>query len=496
MTESIKVRRDKSCTFIVTDQRIDRRVLDQANSLVKVGWKVYVIARSCSEGIARDDQSSYPNVTIVRADESNLGTVPQSIDVRAVTQASRELPYWFWNQYWKFGAYILRAALGYPASIFVAVDLTTLPVTAVLANFFNASLVYDSHELFIEQVSLHPTDRRTLENYEYWLAPLADRVVTINDSVAALLAQRLRINAPDVVLNCPSIELEPSAVNGARVLHEQLQLPTEKKILLFQGGLVREVRNIENLVAAMKLVKNSEVALVLMGPATPDFRKELEDSARADGTFGRSVFILDAISQRRLLEVTMSADVGIIPYPAVDLNTFYCTPNKLFEYLSVGIPILANDLPELTRFVTGNGVGWNAPMNSAESIATAIDSFFSLDLSLFKSRAKQLALQYTWEAQESYVQQIFSEVLQDRDNSWTIRRLLKLSEVNLRHGRNNVARQKIEQAKTLWQEMVRTSPTPQSPLHVEQVKDVMIAEPSNTISELATKALRHYTLTR
>ena len=58
------------------------------------------------------------------------------------------------------------------------------------------------------------------------------------------------------------------------------------------------------------------------------------------------------VPQKELLDYTAGADFGIIPYPAIDLNTKYCTPNKMFEFVSAEIPIIANkDLITVANFL-------------------------------------------------------------------------------------------------------------------------------------------------
>jgi glycosyltransferase involved in cell wall biosynthesis len=136
-----------------------------------------------------------------------------------------------------------------------------------------------------------------------------------------------------------------------------------------------------------------------MGPGT-EKRRELESIAGRLGLLGTCVLFHDAVRQRDLLRYTASADVGIIPYPAIDVNTTLCTPNKLFEFLVAGVPILANDLPELRRFVLGSNAGLTHPMNSPTEIAAAIDAMRASDLAAFRAGAAAAAPRMTWAAQE------------------------------------------------------------------------------------------------
>ena len=51
-------------------------------------------------------------------------------------------------------------------------------------------------------------------------------------------------------------------------------------------------------------------------------------------------------------------------------------PNKVFEYIAAGVPVVVSDLPELRRLVEEHGVGWTAdarrPAALAEALATAL----------------------------------------------------------------------------------------------------------------------------
>jgi hypothetical protein len=114
------------------------------------------------------------------------------------------------------------------------------------------------------------------------------------------------------------------------------------------------------------------------------------------------------------LGYSASADVGLIPYPAIDVNTTLCTPNKLFEFLVAGVPILANDLPELRRFVLGNKAGVTHPMGSPAEIAAAIDAMRRSDLAAFRAGAAAAAPRMTWAAQEPAVLDAYRRAMRPR----------------------------------------------------------------------------------
>jgi len=123
----------------------------------------------------------------------------------------------------------------------------------------------------------------------------------------------------------------------------------------------------------MAQVKLQTVHLVILGDG--QLSRALKVQVARLGLEQR-VHLHSAVPQRDLLAITATADAGVIPYQATCLNNFYCTPNKLFEFIAAGLPILASDLPELRRFVADNGIGQVTDLSSAESMAAGIDGFF------------------------------------------------------------------------------------------------------------------------
>ncbi|MFI4997830.1 MAG: glycosyltransferase, partial [Hyphomicrobiales bacterium] len=66
---------------------------------------------------------------------------------------------------------------------------------------------------------------------------------------------------------------------------------------------------------------------------------------------------------------------GVIPYTAVDEMHRYCSPNKLYEFIMAGLPILASDLPYLRDVIEGYGLGWlgdlGTPASTSELMSKA-----------------------------------------------------------------------------------------------------------------------------
>ena len=128
---------------------------------------------------------------------------------------------------------------------------------------------------------------------------------------------------------------------------------TSKKAIslpLYQGAFTHN-RGLETALEAMRGLEDSGIHLVLMGygPLQP-----LVDAAAADLPH---VHVHPAVAYEAVLEHTRSADVGLVSVKPTCLSYLYCLPNKLFEYLLAGVPVLSNDLPDCRALIEQFGAG-------------------------------------------------------------------------------------------------------------------------------------------
>lgn len=411
----IKLKNDKnfdpmsnSTVMLVPDDRIDRRVLLEARSLVKDGWAVTVIAAPPPYEGYRLDEDSFPDINIVRIDGNRAVYVPDELRKKVDNRLDQD-----WKDFYWYNNHFFMEALKYPSKVYVAHDLPVLPAALMAAQQYGSLLVYDAHELYPEQHHFGQERTKLYTEVEIILAPMADKIITVNESIAHEMQKRYGVELPEVILNCPEVNLSSFNLSSKKLLREKLGIPDGHFILLFQGSLSLN-RNLENLICAMSMIEREDVTLVILGPGD-EKRNELIETAKENHILNKKVFFHPAVSQLELLQYTASADAGIIPYPHIDLNSYYCSPNKLFEFIVAGVPILGNDSPELNRFVSGQGIGLNMPMTGAGDIAKAIDFFCSQDLSMFRSKLHEISPGFVWEVQGEKIVQIYRELLM-KDN--------------------------------------------------------------------------------
>jgi glycosyltransferase involved in cell wall biosynthesis len=256
-------------------------------------------------------------------------------------------------------------------------------------------LVYDSHELFVEAgavAHLPGIAKSAIRFLEGAISRRADAVITVNQSIADRLRVMYGIH-PIVVMNVPDVAAMPE---GHR-LRETLGLG-DRQIVIYHGAL-SPGRGVEELVAAARLLA-PEVAVVLIGDgelygrlATQAERPELN----------KRLYVLPAVPLEDVLDWIHDADVGVVAFQAVDINNTLGTPNKLYDYLTCGIPAVVSDFPEMRRIVEVAGAGVTCDPRSPGSISEGIRALLAPDAMAREQRRDRIravaADRFSWAAE-------------------------------------------------------------------------------------------------
>jgi len=263
------------------------------------------------------------------------------------------------------------------------VDPESLRLATKLAERDSAKLIFDAHEFHREEAPGDQARRAWVIREEEAAAARIDQWVTINASIAKLYAEAIPGSDPAVIRN---------AVNAREI--DRLSSPLraaagagpDDYILLYHGAL-RSLRHLPALIVAARLLPKSW-KMVVLG----------DGSLKSDLTaIEGPVTFLDPVAYEDMPEWVAGADMGAILYEDVGLNQHNCSPNKLYEYIALGVPILTSDLPELRRFAEEAGCGSVVvePI-TAESIAVAVNAMSKNDLELMESACRETAKTLSW----------------------------------------------------------------------------------------------------
>jgi len=302
--------------------------------------------------------------------------------------------------YLEFNLYLFIYLISSNFDILVSNDLDTLPANFLAAKLRSREIVYDSHEYFTEVPELvdRPGVKAIWEKLEYWILPSIKKSYTVCESIADIYNNKYGINM-QVVRNVPLCN---------KTVDIQAEIPNikGKKIIIYQGAL-NIGRGIELVIRAMKHVDNA--IFIIIGDG--DIKNELIELVEKESLSAKVVF-LGRILIHNLPSYTALADIGISLEENLGLNYYYALPNKLFDYINSGIPILASDLPEIKKIVESNEIGIiiddRAPENVAEKIKFMLSNTTARNK--WKNNLSKIKDHYCWEKEEKILLDIYKSI--------------------------------------------------------------------------------------
>jgi len=297
----------------------------------------------------------------------------------------------------------LRAA-GVQPDVIHAHDAAMLLPGLVAARRAGAKLVYDSHELATGVPYRDRAWGALVASAERIGIPQADATIAVSEGIAARLAERYRPRRPPtVVRNLP--DLPPPGAAPAPELRRELGVG-DAPLILHQGAVAAS-RGCETLLRALALLPGAH--LLLLGAEGP-YAERLPMLAAALGVAART-HLLPPVLPEELLSYTAQADVGVSLLEDCCENHRLALPNKLFEYLAAGLPVVVADLPETRRLVEAMRVGWCADPAAPESVAAALRTALERqDDSGLRGRLARAARELSWEREGQRLLSLYEEL--------------------------------------------------------------------------------------
>lgn len=292
-------------------------------------------------------------------------------------------------------------------------DLPTLPVALAIAAGRGTRVVYDAHELWTESTGMGRFPRwvpRVLETVERFGMRRVSGRVTVSPGIAERLAGRYDVPPPAVVRNMPPpVTSEVGADRGRGPLRRQLDLPAATPVVLYQGG-ISPGRGLLTLARSATLLDHPEAVVVFLGDGP--VKAAIEQEVAGRGLQDR-VLLHPAVPLQELPEWTADATIGVHPIQPTGANHVYCLPNKLFEYIQAGLPVVMTDLPDIRRIVEEYGVGEVVEPGSEEAMAYAVNRLLG-DPTLYQqyaAAAREASRELHWGRERERLLGVYREVL-------------------------------------------------------------------------------------
>ncbi len=264
------------------------------------------------------------------------------------------------------------------SNLIVANDLDTLPASFLAARLRKVPLVFDSHEYFtgVPELEGRPLVHSIWKRIERSILPRVRFAYTVNRSIADLYEKEYGI-CMKVVRNLPD-------TNGLQKekSREELGLPVDQKIVILQGAGINVDRGGEELIDAMKFLDDTLLLIIGSGDVIPALRRRATEQGLDD-----KVRFIGKLPYLEMMQYTMNADLGATLDKDTNVNYRYSLPNKLFDYIQAGLPVLASDLPEVGKIVREHDLGLLTKEHDPEHLAGHI-------LTLFNDPERMKELQY------------------------------------------------------------------------------------------------------
>ena len=290
-----------------------------------------------------------------------------------------------------------------PADLYHAFGILAIPVALSLARAARRQgrqgrVVYDVIDVILESNNVDRIPAPFVALYRWrerrWVRR-ADATVTVNAAIADHLERIWPVRErPTVLLNCqPRWDVpvpQPDRIRDAT------GIPSSRRIVLFLGRLGRE-RGLEQAAEAVLAIDDAALVMLGFGPWADRLRER-----DADPRFAGRHYTLPAVHPDDVPAWTASADVSIIAVPAHSLNQRLSTPNKFWESLTAGTPVVVGrDLEVMRHIVEADDLGAIADPADPVDLAAALRSILDrppAEIQAMRDRCVRVTRErYTWE---------------------------------------------------------------------------------------------------
>jgi glycosyltransferase involved in cell wall biosynthesis len=306
-----------------------------------------------------------------------------------------------------YAAYNLRLfflLLVQRADVLVANDLDTLLANFVAKKFKpSTKVVYDSHEYFTEvpELTKRPRIQRFWLGIEKFIFPKLKTIYTVNQSIAQLYEATYKKKI-QVIRN-----ISPTWKPNTCLSKAELGIPENKFVLILQGAGINVDRGAEEAVEAMRQLNDCVLLIVGDGDVVEELKKNVNEY-----DLQHSVLFFGKRPYDEMMQFTYNADLGLTLDKATNLNYKFSLPNKVFDYIHAGTPILSTRLVEIERIIERNNVGILIDELTVDSLVEAIQ-LLQTNKSLLdelKANCQKAAEVENWDEEKKILKVIYSNL--------------------------------------------------------------------------------------
>ena len=398
-TSSTSFGKVKICIHDLRSARSDVRAMRTARTLVENGFAVSIIdIESKSLAAQREDTLYGIHIRHVTMPLSFLSTrFERWAFVKATLLFLRSIHY------------LLQTS----ADIYHACEVTALPACYIAARIRHKPVVFEAYELPLFDRPVFELSRT--RRFIRWLLgfflshalPRCAGVIAVSFPIVQEIQNSYHISNVVLLRNLPMYQV----VSKSDCLRQLLQLSPNTCIALYQGYLQPD-RGLDRLIRAATFLEPN-IIIVMMGQGIGTTQQELESLITKEDVADR-VKIIPPVPYEELLNWTASADIGLTIIPLdYTLNMRMCLPNKFFEYLMAGLPVLSSPLEAISEIIHSNNVGRVVPSMKPEDVGGAINEMVKDSSALARMRQNALEIsskELCWDKESAKLLELYKHI--------------------------------------------------------------------------------------
>jgi len=254
------------------------------------------------------------------------------------------------------------------------------------------NIFFESHKIY------HQASAKVNYNQEKKSLSQADFFITNSTGTKNGLIKYFNINEKNIKIIHNGVNLSVFSKKNIdkKYLSDRYKIMHNEAVILYSGSFL-EWKGVEYLIYSFKFLKDKNYKLFLVGGGGKE-KKRIEDIINKLD-YREKIIIEGFIDQKELLNIMSVADIGVLPNKKTIESEEYTSPVKTFEYMAMGLPIIAAKLPSLTDLlVEYENCIFFKPENSkdlADKIILLMNDF-KLRKKLSDNNLKK-AKDYSWE---------------------------------------------------------------------------------------------------
>ncbi len=302
---------------------------------------------------------------------------------------------------WAINQRMITEGVATRADVYHSHDLNTLYVGHVCKKRTpGARLIYDSHELATERNRMGLWWKAWATwNERRWIRSADALIVASPFWIGEIEKKTGHLPAVSAtVINVP----EPMEIE-ALDLRAELDIEPGRPILLYQGS-IQENRGIEPAIEAITLLDDAVLVVIGYG-----YHRTALETMVAKRRLTDRVRFFGPIPNRELLRYSASADIGMCNIINSSLSYYTTLPNKLFEYMIAGIPVIGSDSPGIGQIVKETGIGEVTDPADPAALAAAARTILA-DPAPYRAACRLAAARYNWEVEKERLLEVYAQL--------------------------------------------------------------------------------------